>query len=351
MVKNIFKDSFDDKLLGKQTSIILLSPLEKSKPEDLGDLVDVMEKDKDIQDIRDKIYAQEKIGESNLNHIVKLLSGSYWKGKNMNIFVQAVGRCSCSPKERILVTIPLDRYLIKEMELGDHSLTQAIQIRCGNRKCKQEYAKVVATYIDYRPVNRNKTFPVKILTRVKSLGSGLKAVRKLLSGETVDDLYTINIITESKEQCYQIEADFFRGQLKDKFHIFEESLDDYIKEPKPNGYQSIHMDVKYPKTSTTGIKYQIQVKSLLMEQNAKDGSAAHPTYKEEQILIVKDMLAQKIAGVDSFSDFDNRAKLEKIKSRLPFDINKARIIKTNIDKYINFVDGNLFFHYELPQKT
>ena len=60
--------------------------------------------------------------------------------------------------------------------------------------------------------------------------------------------------------------------------MFIENVKDYIRYPKKNGYQSLHCVLR----KTDGFLFEIQVRSLAMDINAKYGHAAHEPYKEEK---------------------------------------------------------------------
>lgn len=65
---------------------------------------------------------------------------------------------------------------------------------------------------------------------------------------------------------------------------------DYIKSPKPNGYQSIHLVVN----SEPGYPLEVQIRTRAMHLNAEYGVAAHWRYKEESTVLNNDS-AESIA--------------------------------------------------------
>lgn len=58
----------------------------------------------------------------------------------------------------------------------------------------------------------------------------------------------------------------------------DEELKDFIKYPKPNGYQCIH---QYLTKTTTGTQIDVQIRTRTMHLQAEVGSAAHWSYKDE----------------------------------------------------------------------
>jgi Region found in RelA / SpoT proteins len=51
---------------------------------------------------------------------------------------------------------------------------------------------------------------------------------------------------------------------------------DYVTQPKPSGYQSLHMTLQH---RPTGVAMEIQIRSQRMHQEAEYGAAAHSKYK------------------------------------------------------------------------
>jgi Region found in RelA / SpoT proteins len=51
---------------------------------------------------------------------------------------------------------------------------------------------------------------------------------------------------------------------------------DYVTQPKPSGYQSLHMTLLH---RPTGIEMEIQIRSQRMHRDAEYGAAAHSKYK------------------------------------------------------------------------
>ncbi|MBW3003349.1 RelA/SpoT family protein [Candidatus Woesearchaeota archaeon] len=87
--------------------------------------------------------------------------------------------------------------------------------------------------------------------------------------DTIFDLYAFRIITNSVEDCYKI-----LGHIHSKWRYLPSQFSDYIANPKPNGYQSIHTKILY-----TGQPIEIQIRSRDMHLEAEEGIAAHWRYK------------------------------------------------------------------------
>ncbi|NBV27873.1 bifunctional (p)ppGpp synthetase/guanosine-3',5'-bis(diphosphate) 3'-pyrophosphohydrolase [bacterium] len=85
------------------------------------------------------------------------------------------------------------------------------------------------------------------------------------------DLNAIRIIVDSVQDCYRA-----LGIIHTQWRYLPEEFDDYIANPKINGYQSIHTAVFGPQQRII----EVQVRTLEMDKNAELGIAAHWMYKD-----------------------------------------------------------------------
>ncbi|WP_133129679.1 GTP diphosphokinase [Legionella yabuuchiae] len=98
-----------------------------------------------------------------------------------------------------------------------------------------------------------------------------KMTRKNVSLDEIYDATAVRILVDTKEQCYEV-----LGLVHSLWEQVLAEFDDYIVNPKPNGYQSLHTAVKSPE----GRVFEVQIRTFEMHDLAEMGVAAHWKYKE-----------------------------------------------------------------------
>lgn len=110
----------------------------------------------------------------------------------------------------------------------------------------------------------------KVYGRAKHFTSIIsKMKRKNLDFEELHDLLAIRVIVESVEDCYRA-----LGIIHNLFRPIPGGMNDYIANPKPNMYQSLHTDVIWQ-----GRPLEIQIRTWDMHFIAEYGVASHWRYK------------------------------------------------------------------------
>ena len=99
----------------------------------------------------------------------------------------------------------------------------------------------------------------------------LKMQRKSLSFEQIYDMRAVRIMVDTVADCYAA-----LGVVHTLWKNIRQEFDDYIANPKENGYQSLHTAVIGPEGKTV----EVQIRTLEMHENAELGVAAHWRYKE-----------------------------------------------------------------------
>lgn len=98
-----------------------------------------------------------------------------------------------------------------------------------------------------------------------------KMKRKNVSLDEIYDATAVRVLVDTEAQCYEV-----LGMVHTLWKQIPAEFDDYIINPKPNGYQSLHTAVEGPE----GRVFEVQIRTFLMHDLAEMGVAAHWKYKE-----------------------------------------------------------------------
>jgi len=179
---------------------------------------------------------------------------------------------------------------------------------------------------EYNPIEH-------VNTRVKSAESLIKKVtRKGLPlsldaiQENIRDIAGMRIICSFVSDIYRI-SDMIHNQAD--IEVIE--VKDYIKNPKPNGYQSLHTILRIPvfmSDRTTYVYVEMQIRTIAMEFWA---SLEHKIYYKYNKQVPKHLTRQLKEAATTVSELDR--KMEHIN-------NEINILKEN-DIINNTVDENL----------
>ncbi len=107
--------------------------------------------------------------------------------------------------------------------------------------------------------------------RIKGLGSIWRKMReKRLRLSQIHDLIALRVVVATSEDCYRT-----LHAVHGEFEPIVGRFKDYIADPKPNGYQSMHSSVRLP----SGAICEIQIRSQRMHLVAERGDCAHWRYR------------------------------------------------------------------------
>ena len=108
--------------------------------------------------------------------------------------------------------------------------------------------------------------------RAKSIYSiWRKMQRKQLDFNQIYDIRAVRVLVPEVRDCYAA-----LGIVHNLWRVIPNEFDDYIANPKENGYQSLHTAVIGPDNKV----FEIQIRTFAMDDDAELGVCAHWRYKE-----------------------------------------------------------------------
>lgn len=138
------------------------------------------------------------------------------------------------------------------------------------RKDRETYIKKVMQQL--RDHLKESSIEAEVSGRPKHIYSiWRKMQRKHLDFEQLFDLRAVRILLPDVPSCYAA-----LGLVHHLWHHIPKEFDDYIANPKENGYQSLHTAVFGPESKVI----EIQIRTREMHLNAEQGVASHWRYKE-----------------------------------------------------------------------
>lgn len=143
-----------------------------------------------------------------------------------------------------------------------------------NDKIDNTFKNLESSFRDLENIINNfilkENINVKIHYRKKAPYSIWKKINKRNSDlNSISDIAAVRIITKSTRDCYKV-----LGIIHRNFSAKVGRTKDYISNPKPNGYRSIHTDIIF-----NNKVFEIQIRSRAMNMIAENGIAAHWRYK------------------------------------------------------------------------
>ncbi len=124
--------------------------------------------------------------------------------------------------------------------------------------------------------------------RVKHIYSIWRKMKsKNLSFDQLYDIRALRVLVNTNAECY-----YTLGIVHGLWRHIPEQFDDYITNPKPNGYKSLHTAV-----IAEGRTLEVQIRTLDMHFEAELGTCAHVNYKEGLKSKKDDYLTQKISSL------------------------------------------------------
>lgn len=174
-----------------------------------------------------------------------------------------------------------------------------------------------------------------------------KMQRKQLPFHQIFDVRALRIMVHSVADCYAA-----LGVVHSLWNHIPREFDDYIANPKDNGYQSLHTAVVGPQGKTL----EVQIRTYEMHQGAELGVAAHWRYKEggtqgahfeRQIAWLRQILEWKDEKAE-ISDFLDRFKAEAFQDRVYVFTPKGAIVE--LPQGATALDFAYYIHTEVGHR-
>ena len=168
--------------------------------------------------------------------------------------------------------------------------------------------------VPLKKIMDNNGIECTIKGRLKSVYSIWRKMQKQnIPFEDVYDLFAIRIIFDhpdditddkAREECYRI-----MSLITNVYEYHPDRVRDWVKKPKPNGYEALHITVMGPQ----GRWVEIQIRSRKMDDIAEKGIASHWKYKtgekgnnpglNSMIENMKETLSNTESSFDFLDDF------------------------------------------------
>ncbi len=180
-----------------------------------------------------------------------------------------------------------------------------------NRANRESYLKAFTKQL--RQVLAEENLEAEVYGRPKHIYSiWRKMQQKQLDFTELFDIRAVRIITGKVSDCYEI-----LGLVHGLWSYVPDEFDDYIANPKANGYQSLHTVVVGPDQKLV----EIQIRTREMHEFAELGVAAHWRYKEgskhdaaveKNIALIRSLLENKGDDQRLLNSFQTELYSERI---------------------------------------
>ena len=150
----------------------------------------------------------------------------------------------------------------------------------------------------------------------------------------VYDLVAMRVIVSTVEDCYAV-----LGKIHAIYKPIPGRVKDYIANPKPNGYQSLHTTIVADNTRPL----EIQIRTHEMHRLSEYGVAAHWIYKERRTQTKSDKKFVWFRQMlENSKDLDNEEFLQTLKSDL---YGEAIVVQTPKGKVLEFPLGSTILDF------
>jgi len=142
-----------------------------------------------------------------------------------------------------------------------------------------------------------------------------KMRRKNISFSEVYDIRAVRILVNSERECYTV-----LGLVHSLWRNIPHEFDDYIANPKENGYRSLHTAVSGPANRVL----EVQIRTHEMHEEAEYGVCAHWRYKDTDKDDKNDSYEQKIEWLRQVLEWHDELGGSPWEDQLPKGIDQDR---------------------------
>ncbi|WP_225747785.1 bifunctional (p)ppGpp synthetase/guanosine-3',5'-bis(diphosphate) 3'-pyrophosphohydrolase [Eikenella sp. Marseille-P7795] len=202
--------------------------------------------------------------------------------------MQYLGSCPDSPGKRAIAKETLDIFAPLANRLGVWQLKWQLEDLGFRHQNPEEYRRIAHLLDEKRPERQHYIDHFLGILKAELAKYGIrdydvagrpkhiysiyrKMVKKKLDFEGLYDIRAVRVLVNSVPECYTV-----LGIVHSLWQPIPGEFDDYIANPKGNGYKSLHTVIIGPEDK--GIEVQIRTKE--MHQFNEFGVAAHWRYKE-----------------------------------------------------------------------
>lgn len=267
-----------------------------------------------------------------------------------------IQRLKVLPKEsyelrRFIAQETLDIYAPIANRMGIHQLKWELEDMAFRYLKPQSYRRIAKSLTDNRIQRENCINSFIALLQKKLADEGIvsaisgrpkhiysiwkKMRRKQLDIDELYDLLAVRVIVDNLTACYAC-----LGIVHSLWQTVPKEFDDYIANPKENGYQSLHTVI----IDAEGNRIEVQIRTQEMHDFAELGVAAHWSYKEggkHDIAIEKNIASLRKLLDETSTDRNRKEGNEEVLSEdFRSELFNDRVyVLTPVGKLIDLVKG------------
>ena len=197
-------------------------------------------------------------------------------------------------------------------------------------KKEDNYKQIEITKNRLQNILKELNIKGEITFRQKHISSIFKKLQyKGTTLAQIYDLIAMRVLVDTVEECYAV-----FGKIHSIYKPMQGRVKDYIANPKPNGYQSLHTTV----ITENQRPMEIQIRTYEMHKNSEFGIAAHWIYKEKRLKTTA--LDKKLFWFREIMENAKAMPVEEFVETLKTDLYDGEIfVQTPKGKVLQFPDG------------